>query len=162
MLYHPRPVRLLMVTLLAFGLTGCVQGHGTRADRIDGVVLGASDGAEVPLGEVSVQIRPVGGETTDLVGVALTNYAGNFQIDTLSSQSTLEEHGLIRGTVYNVRIIAYEYYVLDKTFEYGKGSERWEFVLDRKDSDLNDVGPPITDTDGDPPPPGLGGSVRKG
>lgn len=149
---------LTLALLLGLALAACGPAHGSKSDRIDGVVLGDVDGAEEPLGEVSVSIRPVGVEG-DLVGVAVTNYAGRFTIDTLSSVEKREETGLIRDTTYRATITTPEYWVFDETLEFDRGSESFDFVLVRKDADLGAVSVPESTGDA---PLGSRGSVRKG
>ncbi len=149
---------LLATTLLGLALAACGPAHGGKADRIDGVVLGDVDGAEQPLGEVSVSIRPEGVEG-DLVGVAVTNYAGRFTIDTLSSVEKREETGLLRDTTYRATIMTPEYWVFDEAFEYDRGTETFDFLLVRKDADLNNASVPESTGDA---PLGSRGSVRKG
>jgi len=151
----PLAVLLILVT----SLSACAAAQSAaRSNRIEGRVLGEVDGERVPLGQVSINIVPVG-EASDVVGVAVTRFSGHFAIDRLSDPIAHTERALIGNQSYQVKIIAPEYYLQQTTFHYGSGHESHDFILERKDSSLNNISlPPI---DPEAQRVGTRGSVRK-
>jgi hypothetical protein len=134
----------LFALLLLLGSVGACETppSGGRSGVIEGVVL---DG-ENPIAHAEIRIHPEG--LASLVGVAVTNAAGRFTIVSLANTELFTEEPLHRDTVYNARIQVPGYWILDKTFEYNKGTESWEFALEAKHVD--DLGDTNTfDADGD-------------
>jgi len=151
-------IRSLSLIVLSLALASCASSPGGgRSLVIEGVVL---DG-EVPISQAEIKINPQG--ETQVVGIAVSNAAGRFTIVALANTELFTEEPLRKDTTYEARIQVPGYYILEKTFEYSKGTESWEFALELRAVD--DLGDATTfnadDPDAPPAARTMGGSVRR-
>ncbi|MCP4867319.1 MAG: carboxypeptidase regulatory-like domain-containing protein [Proteobacteria bacterium] len=150
-------IRSLILTLFVLGLAGCAATGGGKSNVIEGVILDAEDN---PIAMAEIRISPE--DSTEVVGMGMTNAAGRFTIVTLANTQLFTEEPLRKDTTYQARIQVPGFYILEQNFEYGKGTESWEFELEMRETD--DIGDGET-FGGDSGEGGearsLGGAVRR-
>ncbi|HCP44878.1 MAG TPA: hypothetical protein DIU15_02450 [Deltaproteobacteria bacterium] len=140
----------LLVLMLAVAVAGC-PGGGRSSDMIAGQIMTQKDQQEIPVGQAQVMIRPLNADPelkgaddqpedpTNLRGVAITNDTGYFEIQSLSSDQTFQEYGLLRNWKCEITIQVPGYYIYKGSFSYTKGGQELSIVLEEKGSDVTDL-----------------------
>jgi len=156
----PDCLRLSLLLLAALVMSACAGPQpGSSSDRINGLVTSMVDGEERPTPGASVTLSVPGND--ELVGVAVSNYAGTFAIDRLSNKVTQVEVRLLRSQEYQVKIVSPEHYIMKQQFTFGRGTEQWIFALDAKTASLGDDDLLVMPT-GEGNGLTFGGTVRRG
>lgn len=148
---------LLIASLVMAACAGPQQGQSS--DRIHGLVTTMVDGQERPVAQASIRLTVPGDD--ELVGFAVSTYAGTFAIDGLSNRVTAVDVPLLRKQEYEVRIESVEHYIMKQRFAFGRGSEDWIFTLVNKTSALGDDDSMVVPI-GEEPGLTFGGTVRRG
>ncbi len=131
-------IRLAALVFASLLVGACATpGGGSSTDRIDGRILGLHPDGEMPLAQANIEIRSEGSDT--LLGIGVSNSAGNFVIAALADTQLLKDVPLQRNTKYDATIRVPGYWILKQSFDYGRGAEDWVFRLEYKDgTDLGD------------------------
>ena len=129
--------RLLFLALLM----GCASSQaGPGADRIEGQVLATSADGQVPLPQARVTVTLVQDDGHGWVGTGITNQAGWFAIDGLSSPQDFNSTALMRDQSYDLAVIADGFYVHKATIDYGRKAQSVAVELQAKPLDVQGGG----------------------
>ena len=135
--------------LLLLGLLVACPG-GRSSDLIAGTIKTDRDQSEIPVAQAQVSIYPIGLDpelrggdeepepVKHLRGLDITNDSGYFEIQTLSSDVTFKEYGMLRNWRYEVRIQVPGYYIYKGQFSYSKGGQELGIMLEEKTADVVD------------------------
>lgn len=140
----------LIVALLMLLLVGPAGALSARPESgsaavIGGSITGFTEGSEEPLSEVRIELRPVAPlkgrdrrPAPDLLGLALSNGDGSFQVTELHSSSQRRAYPLLVGWTYEAKVIAPGHYIFHGIVNYFGGSDPWDFMLEARVTDVVD------------------------
>ncbi len=129
--------RLLFLALLM----GCASSQaGPGADRIEGQVLATTPDGQVPLPQARVTVTLVQDDGHGWVGTGITNQAGWFAIDGLSSPQDFSSSNLLRDQAYELAVIADGFYVHKTTVDYSRKAQSVAVELKAKPLDVQGGG----------------------
>lgn len=131
------PARLLVFALLV----GCASSQaGPGSDRIEGQVLATTPGGQVPLPQARVTVKLVQDDGHGWVGTGITNQAGWFAIDGLSSPQDFSATSLLRDRQYELAVVADGFYLHQVTVDYARRVQSVAVELQAKPLDVEDEG----------------------
>lgn len=138
-----------VAALFLLGLLAACPG-GRSSDLIAGTIRTDRDQMEIPVAQAQVSVSPVGLDPElrggdeepepikHLRGLDITNDAGYFEIQSLSSDVSFKEYPMMRNWRYEVRIQVPGYYIYKGQFTYTKGGQELSILLEEKTADVVD------------------------
>ena len=140
---------LTLVVVFFLAVVAACPG-GRSSDLIAGTIRTDRDQSEVPVAQAQVSILPVGIDpelrggdeepepVKHLRGLDITNDSGYFEVQSLSSDVSFKEYGLMRNWRYEIRIQVPGYYIYKGQFTYTKGGQELSILLEEKTADVVD------------------------
>ncbi len=142
---------LVLGALLA--LTACESAQGNLTGRI----IANRGGQDMPIADAQVRIWPSepgkkaqkfdAEAVQNLRGVSTTRASGAFEIQSLTSPTTMAEYPLLRGWSYVIEVEVPGFYITSSTFEYGGGNQFVEMQIEEKVVDVLDTSGGVQDED---------------
>ena len=145
------PILILLVAVALLGLPACDASKGNLTGRI----VAKRGGQDVPVADAQVRIWPSEpGKKADkfeaeavqnLRGVSTTRPSGAFEIQVLTSPTTMAEYPLLKGWTYVIEVEVPGYYITSSTFDFAGGSQFVEMQIEEKVVDVLDTSGGVQD-----------------
>lgn len=142
---------LVLGTLLA--LSACESAAGNLTGRI----VASRAGQDMPVGDAQVRIWPSepgkkaqkfeSEAVQNLRGVSTTRASGAFEIQSLTSPTTMAEYPLLKGWTYVIEVEVPGFYITSSTFAYAGGNQYVEMQIEEKVVDVLDTSGGVQDED---------------